>query len=515
MALGYQLSPIGRARRALRRGRVMRRWRRTAALFGSLTSLWGAQNIAWAQESYRASSEDKTGEVEPAAGTRTDELEDDTFAGDEIVEVAQETGANSDDAAWVVSSSGDGLSHRIKLTSAIFLRTPQPADLVLFEIEYRPRWTATMWRHIHIVAEPLVRATESKATYRFTTDGFSALPERQTACIKEAFVRVDSELGDVAVGWQFYSWGKADGVNPLNVFAVSDYTDRLREEPLGVPSISVTTGNDQWIAEAVWVPVRLYSVVPYDRRNLWGLSPDQSRIPIGVRDTTPEAFQPELGEAGLRFGYNGDLGDVAVMAARSIDHTPTSLAIQSELDQDGNPVVFMYPTFARFTLLGATGALPIGPYLFRLDAGYFLYDSQDGRPFRDDSVRVVAGAERQWDLDNGRANLRAIVQYALDHTAPAHFILINDHYPSPFRPFQQAIMGSLSLGVGETIQIETKGLVNVVNGSWTSRSTLTYRPRDGRSLWVGADFIGGPSDSVIGQLARAYRVLVGLEFLAQ
>ncbi len=409
------------------------------------------------------------------------------------------------------SFARERLAHVMKLTALSSFGEPLPgADRVWTELEYRPRLTIEVQESARLVLEPLLRACAARATLDWSST-FTSCPDRQAAELKEVYLRLHGGLGDLGVGWQVFSWGKADGIRPLDVFQLVDDSDRLREETLGIPSASVTAGGEEWTIEGVWVPARMTSRVSFASRNPWSVLPRLDGVAVVAVQPPPDALDALDGEGGVRIGYSGHALDAAILSARGRDHVPTSMALVPGVDANGAPVLRAIPIYAAFTLFGATVAVPVSGNLLRLDAGIFLRD-HPSEPFQANGVRLVAGYERREGFGSG-GSILLIAQYIYDGTAPTRLEAIGGRVPSPFRLFQHGASVSVTVSLrDELLKIEGKGLLDVQAGAGILSVTVTYRPSDAARLWVGADYLGGPSTSMIGRLTGADRFLAGLEF---
>lgn len=402
------------------------------------------------------------------------------------------------------------LTHLSKLGATYWIREPFPeAKRVGAELEYRPRLTLGL-EGVRLVLEPLIRACASMA--ELGESDFSVAPDRQVALVKEAFLRAQGGPIDFGVGWQIFSWGKADGFRPLDVFQAADLSDRIRDETLGVLSASVTLGGEEWTAEAVWVPWPVSSRVSYDPQNALSALPRRvGRLAVAANLADARRRDLADGELGVRMGYSGHLFDLAAVWARSWDRVPTSLAVSIGPGEGGASIAIVAPVFSRFTLWGAAIAVPLDAFVLRADAGLFLYDGAPA-PYGQVGIRAVAGLERRIGFGNGLGSLFLILEYAFDQTAPDRLALVDGKLPSPFRIFRNALIGSASLDLGEKFRAELKGLVDLASAANLVRASATYRLDDGVSLSAGADAVSGSSRSLIGPLTGALRVTVGLVF---
>ena len=362
------------------------------------------------------------------------------------------------------------------------------------------------------MAEPLFRLAQAAGRYHGEVlEGTTAAPEdltlvgrgnRQTIRLKEGYLAAVAGPVDLSAGWRIHTWGRADGVRPLDVFVSYDYTDRLREEVLGVPSAAATIGSESWTLDAVLVPVPWLNAVSYDKNNIWSLYPGDAQAVVLDRGGEPRAALENV-EGGLRLSWFGQTWDLSLAAARAHERSPSFVRVGATTVA-GAPALSLRPEFAAFFLAGGSVARPVGPYLARLDAAYYRFDSLPDSPLPN-GVRAVAGLERRIGLADGRGALTATLQAAHDGTAPSGGVM------TAFRIFKDAATASVSLDWAERYRATVRGLVDVRTGAYVATGTLAFRPTPAVSVWVGADVLGGPPDTVLGSLAGADRVLTGID----
>ncbi len=426
------------------------------------------------------------------------------------------------------SSLTSSLSHLIQVTGAYwFNELGRGAHRAWFELEYRPRLVLEWEDGVRIVGEPILRGAVSTpaldvglsvddGALDYERNAFAGLADRQAMIFKEAHVGFSAGAVDLAFGWQIFSWGKADAFRPLDVFQTADYTDRLRDERLGILSLSAAWGSDEWLVEGVWVPLPMVDRFASATNNVWSVLP---RGPEGfLPSTLDRSGLPELrldgGEGGLRVSYFGENSDWTLVYARSLDRSPSTLEVSSILASPASPRLLIKPSFERFHLFGASVGGPWMDYLLRLDAAYVLYD-RPSPGLVSSGVRLVAGIERRWDLFRGAGTLLATAQYGLDTTAAETFALTDGRLPSPSRVFRHAVTASLMTTWRERYTVELKALTALEPWAWVVRGHVKYKLQDGVVAWMGCDLLNASSGSAISSLRRADRLLVGLELRAQ
>lgn len=402
------------------------------------------------------------------------------------------------------------LTQTVKLLGLTYFEEPFPGvDRVWAELEYRPRLDVDLRDRGRAVFEPIVRACAAREAPNGTA-GFGPCPDRQSIAMREAYLTVHGSAGDLSAGWQLFSWGKADGIKPLDVFQLGDFTDRLGDELLGIPAVSATAGGEAWTVEGVWVPARVRSRISFDVRNPWSFMPRGTALPLAADEPPETRFDASDGEGAIRLAYAGHGFDAAMLFARTRDHVPTAISLAPALGAGGEPILRATPVYARASIWGATAAVPVGGSLLRVDGSLVLRNRGSG-PFVESGGKLVAGGERRIGFGNGLGSVHLIAQYVYDGTAPARLEVLDGRAPAPSSLFRHGFAGKVNLSIREEWKLESKGLLDFETGAGVLANRFTYRPRDGVSVWVGVDVLGGRRTSTIGRLADAGRVLAGLE----
>jgi hypothetical protein len=378
------------------------------------------------------------------------------------------------------------------------------------EVEYRPRVTGKRAR-LSAAAELLFRATMSgpldtrdSASGNAGRRSLRVQPDRQGATIKELSLSLDTPV-DVAIGWQIFNWGHGtDGIRALDVFERYDLTDRLRPEQLGVPAVSASFGHRGWEAEGVWVPGAPTDKIAAASSNVWYPFPRSPRFAAPV-DSAPPTFSLSSSQAGIRVGRYGQHGDLAIVAARADDETPSVVEFVP-----GASAGVLRPSslFKRYWLVGGSVVQTAGNYLLRAEVLHATYSEPSGTLARN-GVRGVAGIERRITAGvDSRYTL--IAQYAVDTTGSEAVLQAQAFVSSPFRVYRHAITASATSAWREQYELETRILRALEYGSTVASAKLSYRRSDHVTLWVAGDYVDGRHGTWLQQLDAADRVLAGV-----
>jgi hypothetical protein len=402
------------------------------------------------------------------------------------------------------------ISQELRVTTVVWPGAVHPdVDPFWAEVEYRPRATAARSRFSG-TAELLFRATVSGfATAPDGNDGdlgrhsLRVQRDRQSVLVKQLSVSIDAPV-DVEVGWQILSWGHAtDLIRVLDVFQRQDLTDRLRPEALGIPAVSASLGNDEWEAEAVWVPGGATDRIATTVSNIWYAFPRGA--PFGGLEVTDDlGFSLSNGEAGVRITRYGQNRDLAVIVARTRDRAPSAVEFSQTA---ATSALHARSLFKPYWLIGASVVQTAGSYLLRAEALHATYSDREDTPV-DNGIRGVVGVERRITRTGSRYTL--IAQYTIDTTASEQILQQGFYLASPYRVYRHALTGSGAAAWRQQYELEARALWELLGGSSVASAKFSYRHNDRLTLWIAADRVSGGSGTWLEPLDSADRLLTGI-----
>jgi hypothetical protein len=406
------------------------------------------------------------------------------------------------------------LSHYIALDTSIFPgQLPEGVDRAWFELSYRPRLSGELGAGFSLTAEVLLRASLGKRaaplalrgegnSFRLFSGGYHTVRDRQAVLFKDALVSWAGHGLECAVGYQVFSWGKADGVRPLDVFRIEDLSDPLRAEALGIPAVSASYGRAGFTLEGVWVPFMFSNRLAIHAENPWSITPRDEGVRFASRRHALDFSDWEL---GLRLSYSDQAWDLSLQSSRTRERSPSLL--RAVPDEAG---ATLQPEFARAYVHGASLLRSLGRFLLKADLAYVDYAAEHA-PLLGDGVRLVAGAEARGQL-GANGSYAAVLQYALDTTTPGKLATDGDLISSPYHWFRHAALGKLKSIVSPRFDAELSVLVELEHGSTVASATLTYHPTDDTSLWCEGSYVAGRKETWIGRIDFADRMVVGVAF---
>ena len=320
-------------------------------------------------------------------------------------------------------------------------------------------------------------------------------PKSKTSLdLREGYV--ERALGDldVKVGRQIIVWGRADKVNPTDVWSVRDVkllTTDDEDQRLGAAAVQLSWRVGTFSLIGVWQPEWRAPIFPLPS------------LPAGLQSRSVDPTNA-AGQYGVKLDHAGAGVDWSVSYARAIDKVPDlMLAIPARLD-------FVY---RPMQLLGADAAVPVGQYGLRGEIAYSSTRDHDlpDAVIKHDTLFLVAGIERTF---GGELNVN--VQYL--HRRSFAF-----HDPSlDFEAVHQALerqediisdqlardMHGVSVRVvdkffNETLEAELAGVAWFGKSRGTLRPKLSYAVNDRLKFIVGGQLYFGPKESIYGQFRDA------------
>ncbi len=171
---------------------------------------------------------------------------------------------------------------------------------------------------------------------------------------REAYVERSFGAFDIRFGRQIIAWGRADKVNPTDVFGTRNLTFLSTDEEdqrLGVGTLQLTYN---------WDAVRVIGIFqPEWRFPTYPIPPISG---VSLRDGRLSAFQPQ---GGIKLDYTSSAFDASVSFFNGINRTP-----DLEFKGLNGPTANIELMYRRVRTLGADIAFTQGDYGFRSELAY-------------------------------------------------------------------------------------------------------------------------------------------------
>ncbi len=322
--------------------------------------------------------------------------------------------------------------------------------------------------------------------------------------LREGYFETTRGEFDFKVGRQIIVWGRADKINPTDVWSVRNYrllaTDD-DDQRLGLFAMQAVWNTGSYHVRMIWQPEWRTPVLP---------------LPPGTSLTNLVASN-QTGQMGWKLDHSGTGMDWSVSCAHCINRTPdlTLLAVRPQ----GAALGLAY-NFAD--VLGADAAIPIGRYGLRGEIAYTHALGDPGlNPLAQASnLFVVLGVERTW---NGVLNVN--VQYLCKESfAYRGSDLIADPVTRSLAEQAQLISNQLSGNMqGASLRINRKALhetleLELAAAIWFKKmdsvvtAKASYAFTDRIKGILGANIWSGPTDSFFGRLSRTTTAFVEVRY---
>jgi hypothetical protein len=307
---------------------------------------------------------------------------------------------------------------------------------------------------------------------------------------------VERSFGDVDVkfGRQIIVWGRADKVNPTDVWSVRDLTllaTDNEDQRLGATAVQANWRLGQVSLIGVWQPEWRTPIFP------------TPQLPAGLTAHNLGPNDPS-GQFGLKIDHSGGGVDWSLSYAQVIDKTPDlRLGTPTNLDLIYQPI----------QMYGADAAVPIGQYGLRTEIAYNRRLRRDNpNTFtKYNDLFLVAGIERTFD---GEFNVNVQYMYRRNERfqdpddiadplrrslAQREAILANQFA----RSMSGVSVRIVDRFLNETLQAEISGIVWQGRGGGTLGIKLSYAVNDRLQFIVGSQIYFGPKTGFFGGFDRA------------
>ena len=325
---------------------------------------------------------------------------------------------------------------------------------------------------------------------------------RVSADLREGYAQTSFGDLDIRLGRQITVWGRADKVNPTDVWSVRDLkllTTDDDDQRLGVTAIQSTYHLNNYSIIGLWQPEWRDPVFPVPG------------LPAGIAVRNVDPFN-SAAQFGLKLDHSGEGVDWSISFAHVIDKTP-DLAVPTPGQLD-----FVYHPI---DVVGADAAVPVGEYGLRGEIAYTRTKDRSAEdPFiKNSNLFLVLGAERTFD--DGELNVNAQYLYrrsfgfqdlATFTNPEARFVElqedINSNQLSP--DMQGASLRINYKAFNETLESEIAAVAWSARGDFALRPKISYAVTDSIKAVVGVQIYLGPTDSYFGRLSYGSTAFVEL-----
>ncbi len=216
--------------------------------------------------------------------------------------------------------------------------------------------------------------------------------QKEDGQVREAFLAGKTDRWEWAVGRQRILWGRADGVNPTDVWTPRQFDRAVLTEA------AQYRGADTMRLSYVLDDARQFSafIGPHFRPAQYGagLFADFASLPL-IDSTAVAAARPA---AALRYESMGTGADYAITAARTAEFTPY-------LRPGAGPEI--EKRYGRLTMIGADTALTQDRWVYRTEAAWLSRERDADGLAPASTLSIITAAERELS-DNWLINVQLI-----------------------------------------------------------------------------------------------------------
>jgi len=358
-------------------------------------------------------------------------------------------------------------------------------------------YSQVQWRFNGNIGERIAYRAEFVARYRMLAER-GALAERGSGLTfypAEWYIDYYGNFFDLRVGQQYVFWGRADWVNPTDLFVPWDYQNMssdLEDYRIPIPAIKLDFYPSLGTLELVFSPVNVPDKIPFP------YAPEVSDSAFahsqwGLR------FARDLGRIGYSFCYYQGLRKFP------------------EFDHMQPPINIMKPVFVYrpIKMLGADFVWPGEHWDLKGEAALNISDDQDGTDplVKNSNLYAVLGGD--W-LPNDRFsfNLQGIVRHYLQYDQDAEQARLDSlgatHVLTAYPVDSYSWSTVTRWKLGGFTEIQIIGVYNQNDGDWFLLPFVTREIAVATHLTLGAILFDGPAGSPFGASADDDQIFMEL-----
>jgi len=349
--------------------------------------------------------------------------------------------------------------------------------------------------------------------FRFEYDGETMTPRVD---LREAYVNVYLGLFDFRLGHQVIVWGRADAINPTN--NLTPFSWRFRspyedDQKLGNLALRGYFNMAPFRLEGVWVPLYRATELP--------------KLPfpdfISLTEDYPDArFQNGIGAVRAHL----ELADVEMSVSYLYGFAPMpglvvdldSIGVDAATGELSVPLV---RTPYRHYVFGFDFSTAIGDLFGVRGEAAYRYPRKGEVEWQSpvEDIYYVLGVDREfgdimiiaqyigryvWDWERvgrfeGAASLDESAIFELLANAESTLARVNQLVQGQPSKWQHSASGRVAWNLfHEALSLEFSGFFNFSTEEWTLRPRLSYDITDSLEFALGAEFFGGPTDTLFG-----------------
>lgn len=313
--------------------------------------------------------------------------------------------------------------------------------------------------------------------------------------VREGYGELNEKWLRIRTGKQIYDWSVTDTISPSDNISPRDWTDIIRSERIGVPSLDVRLGYDSYV-QFVYMPLFSPSKLPV-AGSRWERSLHQ-----GLVNEEQETISSDSGQFAVRAGHVWNGFDLGVSFFTGYGYSPSFKLETVSVTETG-----LVPVYRREEVFAASLAKELSGCTLRSEVGYFNQDKED------DFVQGVVGIDREWgSIFKSVDSLYTLLQYTNEvktqDADPVGFETIDFR-----RIFNNAILGKViySLDDSNTWKAKLTGVYNLSDRDSYFEPAVTWSKRN-FNIEAGVDVMSGTRDTFFGGYSQNDRFFITMTY---
>ena len=309
------------------------------------------------------------------------------------------------------------------------------------------------------------------------------LPEQTGIELREAFLQYTTNHWDLKAGRQIVIWGVSDGIRVTDIVSPMDMTEFLARDyddiRIPVNSIKLKYFNAKLSAEAIFIPVSSFFIIPTSNNNPWSILPptDGLHYEFNLEDYPDKIL--ENSEYGGRVSFFLSGIDFSIAAL----HTWNKMPVMNYEFSSNNDTAFVYAQYNRMDMIGADFSFPLSKFVIRGEvAEYFgeLQETNTSEKIKRNTTNFILGIDwypgKDWTVTVQYSH-KFIPNYVEDITNQENTAI--------------ATMGVTKSTIQSTLKLSSFIYYDITNAGFFNRTSADYSLSDQIHLLLGYDWFHG------------------------
>jgi len=322
------------------------------------------------------------------------------------------------------------------------------------------------------------------------------------------YLDLDPKFAWIRAGFMTMKWEGTDGLNPMDIASIKDWSDPLNTETRASGAIAIGKSGDKFDFEAEYIPYQTLWLLPgvkspwLPRRFNFPIRSNQFELRIPDRVEYVFNDPVELNDArrnntAARLQLRPEFADLTVAYYEGLADSPALEPVLDVTAPTGYPAntfllmspVHIIPVAYRVRTVAGYLSHPFGQWIFRATSRYDQPLGTDSR-IPEWSQYSVLGLERSFDV--GTNTWTGVLQGAWVR-APESTSLI-----SVRDVFNQTVLFGLRAPMGEKWTAMLSGFKGTHDSSYFARVEAGYRYNDHWRIDGALELLDGPAESLLG-----------------